>query len=130
MLLNKKTSVKKTSLFSSLLVIFLFSCAEKKSCNPADLVFINTSIYTATESNPKAEALAILGDTIVFVGSNNLAKDYQCGQAKVVDLSSSYIYPGFVDSHAHLKGIGYRDCLLYTSPSPRDATLCRMPSSA
>ena len=24
----------------------------------------------------------------------------------------------------------YRDCLLYTSPSPRDATLSRMPSSA
>ena len=112
MLLNKKTSVKKTSLLSTLLVIFLFSCAENKSCNPADLVFINTSIYTVNESNPKAEALAILGDTIVFVGSNNLAKDYQCGQAKVVDLSSSYIYPGFVDSHAHLKGIGYRESSL------------------
>ena len=25
---------------------------------------------------------------------------------------------------------GYRSCLLYTSPSPRDATLSRMPSSA
>ena len=25
---------------------------------------------------------------------------------------------------------GYGDCLLYTSPSPRDATLSRMPSSA
>ena len=25
---------------------------------------------------------------------------------------------------------GYKDCLLYTSPSPRDATLSRMPSSA
>ena len=27
-------------------------------------------------------------------------------------------------------GIDYNDCLLYTSPSPRDATLSRMPSSA
>ena len=26
--------------------------------------------------------------------------------------------------------ISYRNCLLYTSPSPRDATLSRMPSSA
>ena len=112
MLLNKKTSVKKTLLLSTLLVIFLSSCAENKSCNAADLVFINTSIYTANESNPKAEALAILGDTIVFVGSNNLAKEYECGQAKVVDLSSGYIYPGFVDSHAHLKGIGYRESSL------------------
>ena len=35
-----------------------------------------------------------------------------------------------------VKGYGYTDngkdidCLLYTSPSPRDATLSRMPSSA
>ena len=28
------------------------------------------------------------------------------------------------------KGFMYRPCLLYTSPSPRDATLSRMPSSA
>ena len=26
--------------------------------------------------------------------------------------------------------LSYKDCLLYTSPSPRDATLSRMPSSA
>ena len=31
---------------------------------------------------------------------------------------------------AALKSIGYESCLLYTSPSPRDATLSRMPSSA
>ena len=29
-----------------------------------------------------------------------------------------------------LKEIELRGCLLYTSPSPRDATLSRMPSSA
>ena len=26
--------------------------------------------------------------------------------------------------------VGHKGCLLYTSPSPRDATLSRMPSSA
>ena len=31
----------------------------------------------------------------------------------------------------HLKGSGwYKDCLLYTSPSPRDLSTSRMPSSA
>ena len=29
-----------------------------------------------------------------------------------------------------IKFIGVRDCLLYTSPSPRDVEECRMPSSA
>ena len=32
--------------------------------------------------------------------------------------------------NALLKSGDYEDCLLYTSPSPRDATLSRMPSSA
>ena len=31
---------------------------------------------------------------------------------------------------AHYQLDSYSDCLLYTSPSPRDATLSRMPSSA
>ena len=31
---------------------------------------------------------------------------------------------------AERDGNNYRNCLLYTSPSPRDATLSRMPSSA
>ena len=37
-----------------------------------------------------------------------------------------------VTGHAHLDfpGAKYEGCLLYTSPSPRDATLSRMPSSA
>ena len=30
----------------------------------------------------------------------------------------------------HLEKLGVKPCLLYTSPSPRDATLSRMPSSA
>ena len=33
----------------------------------------------------------------------------------------------FVDGEFTAKG---KNCLLYTSPSPRDATLSRMPSSA
>ena len=32
--------------------------------------------------------------------------------------------------HNDLENVGYTTCLLYTSPSPRDATLSRMPSSA
>ena len=33
-------------------------------------------------------------------------------------------------SYDHALGGPYASCLLYTSPSPRDATLSRMPSSA
>ena len=37
--------------------------------------------------------------------------------------------PSRMKAHIDLND-GYRRCLLYTSPSPRDATLSRMPSSA
>ena len=35
----------------------------------------------------------------------------------------------YYDKHAG-HGVQYKDCLLYTSPSPRDRTRSRMPSSA
>ena len=43
-------------------------------------------------------------------------------------------YPGMVRLRAdvlrQIDGSRFQACLLYTSPSPRDATLSRMPSSA
>ena len=48
-----------------------------------------------------------------------------------VELPDHVLMPGLVNAHGHagmtlLRGY----CLLYTSPSPRDNTLSRMPSSA
>ena len=43
---------------------------------------------------------------------------------------SVYIYVGTVDIDISVYLRLRTDCLLYTSPSPRDATLSRMPSSA
>lgn len=104
MLLGKK------DLFIYILLAILFtSCSENKSCKSADVVLINSTIYTLNDSAPNAQAVAFLGDTLVFVGSNALSKEYQCNDAKVIDLKGSYVYPGFVDSHAHLKGIGHRE---------------------
>ena len=56
----------------------------------------------------------------------------------VVDADGAIITPGFVDIHTHFDGqVSWDDkmdpsfsCLLYTSPSPRDRTRSRMPSSA
>ena len=100
---------KKDLFIYILLAIFFSSCSENQSCKSADVVLINSTIYTLNDSAPNAQAVAFLGDTLVFVGSNALSKEYQCNDAKVIDLKGSYVYPGFVDSHAHLKGIGHRE---------------------
>ena len=100
---------KKDFFIYTLLAILFTGCSENQSCKSADVVLINSTIYTLNDSAPNAQAVAFLGDTLVFVGSNALSKEYQCNDAKVIDLKGSYVYPGFVDSHAHLKGIGHRE---------------------
>ena len=54
-----------------------------------------------------------------FIGSNLLEALLKLNQ-RIVGLDN------FATGHQH----NLDDCLLYTSPSPRDATLSRMPSSA
>ena len=49
-------------------------------------------------------------------------------QGMEVTLIDSRRYPAMATSYAN--GGQLSACLLYTSPSPRDATLSRMPSSA
>ena len=59
---------------------------------------------------------------------NNLIKDIRCPKCISGSLSSSNAP---ISEDLKLKIVEMiKDCLLYTSPSPRDATLSRMPSSA
>src|SRR5438067_5248759 len=75
-------------------------------------VFFNGNIYTMNERQPHAEAIAVKGDRIVFVGSNADAKKYQTGAARSVDLGGKTVVPGLTDSHCHIFGIGERELTL------------------
>jgi hypothetical protein len=75
-----------------------------------DLLLINGNIYTITEKQPKAEAVAVKADRIVFVGSTDEAKRFHA--AKVFDLHGDTVVPGFTDSHCHIFGIGEREIQL------------------
>jgi predicted amidohydrolase YtcJ len=76
----------------------------------ADLLLTNGNVYTVTEKQPKAEAVAIKTNRIVFVGSNEDAKKFHA--AKIVDLHGRTVVPGFTDSHCHIFGIGEREMRL------------------
>jgi|TARA_B100000767_G_C19763717_1_gene536413 predicted amidohydrolase YtcJ len=91
------------------LVILFSACSKEEACIEADLVVFNTNIYTGFTDAPKAEALAIKDKKFIFVGSNSEASVFTCGTNKTVDLQGVHVYPGFIDAHAHLKGIGYRE---------------------
>ena len=95
--------------FSIAIILLLSSCSVEKDCIEADLVLINAKVYTANEKLPEAEAVAILKDKIIFVGSAKESVQYTCNDNRIKDLGGNFIFPGFIDAHAHLKGIGYRE---------------------
>jgi len=81
-----------------------------QSSNPkADLILHNGVIHTVDESSPRAEAVAIAGDTIIFVGTNQDADAYRGAETRVIDLQGKTVVPGFIDSHFHFQGVGKRE---------------------
>ena len=75
-----------------------------------DFLLTNGNVYTVTEKQPKAEAVAVKANRIVFVGSTDEAKKIHA--AKIVDLHGLTVVPGFTDSHCHIFGIGEREMRL------------------
>jgi hypothetical protein len=94
---------------SILLVTFVPS---QPSVAPADVVFKNGNVYTANDKAPQAQAVAVKGDRIVFVGTNAAAQRYVGASTRVVDLHGNTVLPGFTDSHQHLSGVGQREMTL------------------
>jgi hypothetical protein len=78
----------------------------------ADVVFKNGNVYTANDRAPRAEAIAVKGDRIVFVGTNADAQKFVGANTRVVDLKGNTVLPGFTDSHQHLSGVGQREMTL------------------
>jgi len=67
----------------------------------ADAIYHNAKVYTVNDAAPWAEAVAIKGDEIVFVGSNHDALALAGDNTEVTDLQGQMLLPGFIDSHAH-----------------------------
>ena len=78
-------------------------------CTPADIVLTNGVVYTVNENNPNAEAIAIKDSKFIYVGDNDGAARYACGDANVIDLAGQAVYPGLIESHGHIAGVGFRE---------------------
>jgi len=84
--------------------LVLFSCGQRHS-NPADKIYFNARIWTGDSSNAWADAIAIRGNEILYVG-----KDYQPfkgGNTEMIDVGGKLMLPGFIDNHTHFLSGGY-----------------------
>ena len=87
------------------LVAVLFSCLAIPSpglaAESADTVYLNGNIYTVEAGQPKAQALAITGQKLVYVGSNDGVREYVGEKTKVFDLKNKTVLPGLIEGHMH-----------------------------
>ena len=79
-----------------------------------DLLLHGGPIYTGSA---KVEALAIKDGEIAFAGPLAAARKAAPG-ARDIDLKGAAAYPGFIDAHAHLSGIGMREMTLSLEGTP------------
>jgi predicted amidohydrolase YtcJ len=62
--------------------------------------------YSSAVWKPDAEAIAVRGSRIIFVGSSRDAEKYRGAQTRVIDLQGATVIPGLIDSHTHVAGLG------------------------
>ncbi|HEY5982459.1 MAG TPA: amidohydrolase family protein [Anaerolineales bacterium] len=75
--------------------------ATPAAAGSADIVFMNARVLTMDAANPLAEAVAIQGNKIVAVGSNQQVLAMSGTRSAVIDLQGRTVTPGFIDSHTH-----------------------------
>jgi predicted amidohydrolase YtcJ len=95
---------------SSMLVICCAAAAGARA-ESADIVFLNGNIHTMNERQPHAEAIAVKGGRIIFVGSKaEAAKTFpETSGIRRIDLQGRTVVPGLTDAHCHIFGIGARE---------------------
>ena len=80
--------------------------AQAPAVRPADLVLTNGKIVTVEDAQPEAQAMAVNGDTVTALGSNQDIQRYVGPNTKVIDLKGALATPGFMEAHAHFTGVG------------------------
>jgi predicted amidohydrolase YtcJ len=79
---------------------------------PADLLLRGGKIVTVDERCPEAECIAVRGDQIVAVGSEDELKKWIGPQTKVIELGNKLAIPGFIEGHGHFVSLGQSRMML------------------
>jgi predicted amidohydrolase YtcJ len=86
---------------SFLLLSLLTATLWAQSKPTANLIITNANIWTVDKAHPKAQAIAVLGDRIVAVGSNAEVDVWRGEHTRVIDAKGHLLLPGFNDAHVH-----------------------------
>lgn len=82
-----------------LLLLPAIACA-----GDADLILHNGKIVTVDQAFSTRQAIAVQGERIVAVGSNDEVLQSKGPRTTVIDLKGNMLLPGLIDSHVHPNG--------------------------
>lgn len=99
-MLNSKARLQVVLFF--IVIGLIAGCGQKT----ADLVVTNGKIVTMDASNPQVQALAVSGDKILAVGSNEEIHSYMDESTVVIDLGGKLAVPGLIEAHGHFNSLG------------------------
>jgi predicted amidohydrolase YtcJ len=88
--------------FISLFLVAMLCSGIAAAQQTADIILINGNIATLDEANARAEAVAIAGNKILSVGSNEAILKFKSGKTQVIDAKGKTIIPGLFDTHLHV----------------------------
>ena len=96
-----KSTHKLASCVALFAAIVGMAAVSALAADQADYVFKNGAVYTIDSKNPTAQAIAITGKHISYVGSNEGVVPFIGDKTQVIDLKGQMLLPGFVESHIH-----------------------------
>lgn len=90
-----------TRYFLGVLSSMTLALAAPAAPAPADLVLLHGKIHTEDANRSVAQALAIRGNTIVAVGTDQSIAAFVGPGTRSIDLGGRVVLPGIIDAHTH-----------------------------
>ena len=96
--------MKKIIQLAVIAALFFSSCSPAAK-EKADLLIYNATIYTVDSTFSTAEAMVVKDGKILAIGKTaDIEKEFEAKEK--LDAQGKFIYPGFIDAHAHFVGYG------------------------
>jgi predicted amidohydrolase YtcJ len=96
-----------SGMFATFFLLSNLTSCTKEQITPADLILLNGEIFTADVENPSARALAVTGNKITAVVSDDAKLKKHIGEkTEVIDLEGKFVTPGIIDGHVHFNRAG------------------------
>lgn len=102
-------STVKAPLWRITILLLVLLCSTKVNSSvgaaeahpPATFVIRNAGILTVDDHFSRADALAVVGERIVAVGSNSDIAPFIGPNTRIIDGHGKMVLPGLIDSHVH-----------------------------